>query len=209
MCSTRLAFIAKVNSYMSANIPTSRAEAYDICHGQFVTGITTGGAINYDNLALHLYAFLASWGMVRGNSILLQHNYTVLIPVVKVVCDKKYSSLLDVDVFSGSFNKSTYITLMMELKNSLAKALFGRNAKYTDDTLLSKIALVSLGCVVGYDSRVKASLKSLGYAKSFSKKGLGDLLNFANTYKADIKTLQAKYSNFNYSVMKICDCALF
>ena len=78
---------------------------------------------------------------------------------------------------------------MMKLKNDLAQSLVGYNSK-NKDTLLSKIALATLGCVVGYDKNVKASLRSLGYAKTFSKKGLQILLDFAKAYKMEIQLFQ-------------------
>ena len=62
--------------------------------------------------------------------------------------------------------------------NSLSRDV----SAYADDTLLSKIALATLGCVVCYDTKVKANLKSLGYANLFTKNGLNDLLQFANNH---------------------------
>lgn len=182
MCpATNFNFMQNVNVYISKNTVNSRAEAFDICHKQFENAILSNN-FNYDTLSLHLYAFLASWGMVCRGNYLSQRDYKALIPVVKIACDKKYRTLLDIDVFSSRFSTSAYITLMLDLKNHLANALFGRKANYADDTLLSKIALATLGCVVCYDTKVKANLKSLGYANLFTKNGLNDLLQFANNH---------------------------
>lgn len=208
MCqTTNFNFTQRVNAYMHNNTQNSRAQAYDICHKEFEKAIASN---NFDDeyLALHLYSFLATWGMVCRGNYLLKNNYKVLIPVVKVVCDAKYRNLLNIDILDMNFNRNNYVTLMIELKNNLVHALVGYNAK-NKDTMLSKIALATLGCVVGYDVSVKSRLKSLGYAKSFSKKGLIDLISFVNAYKNDILALKTKHANFNYSIMKICDCALF
>ena len=202
-------FIAtRVDNYIAVknSLKNSRFEAYDICHQVFVNAIKTG-TFDYDYLALHLYAFLASWGMVCRGNVLLRHNYRYLIKSVKIVCKSEYVSLLDVDIFAQSFVRQNYINLVIELKNELAKGL-GISA-VNNDTLLSKIMLATLGCVPAYDRMVKHTLGCFGLCKSLSKKGLKDLLDFVQKYKVQIIALQKKYSGLNYSVMKIVDCALW
>lgn len=49
-----------------------------------------------DYLALHLAFYLASWGMYRGSSFLLQKDYKVHIPVVKIIQEKKYNPLFGI-----------------------------------------------------------------------------------------------------------------
>ena len=139
----------------------------------------------------------------------MQHNYKVLIPVAKIVCNKKYNSLLNIDVFNKTFNQNNYINLMMDLKTDLKKALCGGIKTNITDTLLSKIVHVTLGCVVCYDKNVNNNLRKLKYKASYTKQGLNDLVNFANANKNDILTLQKTYAKYNYSIMKICDCALY
>lgn len=97
---------------------------------------------DYDTLALHLYAFLASYGMVCRGNILLQHNYKFLIDVVKIVCDSKYSQLLDIHIFAPNFNECTYIELVIELKNAIVETL---NIPQKSDILTSKIMFGTLG----------------------------------------------------------------
>lgn len=49
-----------------------------------------------DYLSLHLAFYLASWGMYRGSSFLLQKDYKVHIPVVKIIQEEKYNPLLGI-----------------------------------------------------------------------------------------------------------------
>ncbi len=202
-------FTKNVDNYIATMLSLSnhRSKAYDICHEEFKKALLSG-VCNCEYLSLHLFSYLASWGMVCRKSILLKQNFKYLIPAVRVVTNKKYLSLLDVDVFSRSFNNANYVKLMIELRNELASAVYGKKYESRHNTLLSKIVLVSLGCIVAYDRKVKSNLKLLKCCISYTKNGLLDLLNFATIYKTDIRTLQKKYKSLNYSSMKICDCAL-
>ncbi len=202
-------FSKRVDEYINqCSQANSRLKAYDICHEKFANAITKG-SFDYDELALHLYAFLASYGMVCRKGILLQHNYKFLIDVVTIVCNKRYAFLLDIDIFSNQFNKNLYIQELLCLKKELSKSLnitTGYNS-----TLISKIIFGTLGCVPAYDQFVCESLKELNMCQSFSNKGLSDILEFAKKHKTDIINLQKKYAsqNINYSVMKLVDCALW
>lgn len=210
-----------------------REEAWDICHKVFaeaigrknkdIDGIVLGGKIvdsivignniirggklkaeDYDYLALHLYAYLASYGMVCRRTILIRHNYRCLIDVVKIICELKYAFLLDIDIYAGIFNKYKYIDAVLELKENIEKAL----APYGNvtDTLISKILLGTLACVPAYDTNLKKALKDLGYKASFDRKGLEDLLRFADYYKEDI---QDAMNETGYPAIKIIDIALW
>ena len=47
-------------------------------------------------MSLHLAFYLASWGMCRGSSFLLQKDYKVLVPVVEEVLKSEYDCLFGV-----------------------------------------------------------------------------------------------------------------
>ena len=50
-----------------------------------------------DELALHLAFYLASWGMYRGSSFLLQKDYRIHIPVIEELLDKEYDLLMGIN----------------------------------------------------------------------------------------------------------------
>ena len=58
---------------------THRFLSWDICYEKFQS--TT----NDDLLSLHLAFFLASWGMYRGSSQLLQNNYLIHREAVQII----------------------------------------------------------------------------------------------------------------------------
>ena len=52
----------------------------------------------YNYITLNLYAYLASWGMLR-NSFLMQKDYLFSKPVVEILCKDKYSNLISFNPF--------------------------------------------------------------------------------------------------------------
>ena len=52
---------------------------------------------DYDYLSLQLGFYLASWGMYRASSFLLQKDYKVHTEAVKEILSKKYNCLLDLE----------------------------------------------------------------------------------------------------------------
>ena len=73
-----------------------------------------------DLLALNLYAYLASWGMLR-NSFLQQKDYKFLIPVVKILCDPKFETLIDYDPFNDRDKEKALLimkTIMVQFSQS-------------------------------------------------------------------------------------------
>src|SRR3989338_7710414 len=50
-----------------------------------------------DRAALHLGFFLASWGMLRGSSFLLQKDYKFYVPLVDILIEPKYDKLWNID----------------------------------------------------------------------------------------------------------------
>ena len=136
-----------------------------------------------------------------------QHNYKYLVKAVDIVCEKKYAPLLDINVFLPTFNVTDYVNLVLELKERLAEKL--KIDAETNDTLLSKIMLGTLGCVPAYDRNVRYNLGKLHICKRLSQKGLEEIVDFSKKHEQDISNLQTAYSALNYSVMKIVDCALW
>ena len=121
------------------------------------------------DFSLHLFAYLASWGMLRGSSFLLQKDYLFHNDIVKEILDEKYDSLLEVNPLSLD---STKLDLLFSLKSTI-KELYFKNTKIykgqpnggksATDTLITKIILGTLGCVPAYDRYFIDGLKEEGW----------------------------------------------
>ena len=59
-----------------------RYRSWEHCYSHFIEA-RGSKEVDYDYLSLQLAFYLASWGMYRGSSFLLQKDYKVHIPVVK------------------------------------------------------------------------------------------------------------------------------
>ena len=59
-----------------------RYRSWEHCYSHFIKA-RGSQEIDYDYLSLQLAFYLASWGMYRGSSFLLQKDYKVHIPVVE------------------------------------------------------------------------------------------------------------------------------
>lgn len=80
--------------------PFSRFKSWEYCHLNFREAHNLGRELNeneVDYLALHLSFYLASWGMYRGSSFILQRDYKTHIDIVKRVFKPEYNELWDFD----------------------------------------------------------------------------------------------------------------
>lgn len=66
-----------------------RYRSWEHCYSNFCHARERADA-DYNYLSLQLAFYLASWGMYRGSSFLLQKDYKVHIPVVKELLKAKY-----------------------------------------------------------------------------------------------------------------------
>lgn len=164
-----------------------------------------------DHAALHLFAYLASWGMMR-NSFLMYKDYKYLTGLIDVLVSHKKEEYLSEEILAVkqdiiSFfigpedNPTTFIT-------DSPSPILVRNRKNWD-TLTSKILMGTLGCVPAYDDYFKGvAKKEFNMSPNFNKKGLDQLVEFKEQNKEALVKLQAKTKEicgFEYPVMKIID----
>ena len=170
----------------------------------------------YDLLALNLYAYLASWGMLR-NSFLQQKDYKFLIPIITILSDPKYESLVDYDPFNDRDKEKAL--LMMKVIKKMRNYFIGetyyeegsRNLKTIDnvsDTLVTKILLGTLGCTIAYDTYAKKGLANHGMIQKVGVSSILELRAFAKANEDEIKELLSQLNEL-YTPMKIIDMYFF
>ncbi len=136
-----------------------------------------------DHASLHLAFYLASWGMLRGGSFLLQKDYKVHSYFIEsVVANPKYWVF-----FNGeTIQKSEYISLVEELisetskiyRESITEINGVKKSVEITDTLISKILLGVYGNVPAYDRYFKAAIKEHGISAVLGGKSLEELFEF-------------------------------
>lgn len=156
-------------------------------------------SLNNDTLALHLGFYLASWGMYRGSSKLLERDYKVHIKAVEII--KQYNYLR-----CDQTNELTKDSLpnILDLINELTTYYKTAHNVTPTDTLLSKIVLGTLGCLPAFDrffvDGVKAEHRTFTTLK---KKSLNALFDHYNDNRVELDMLKAQHPQ--YPIMKIID----
>lgn len=120
---------------------------------------------DYDYMALNLAFYLASWGMYRGSSFLLNKSYKIHIEPVKRIFSKD-------ELWRGCLSSSELTAFGKELATAYG---LGDETSVSDDiipsnmtdTLFTKILLGLTGNVIAYDRYCKTALSFLGCGKNF------------------------------------------
>ena len=133
-----------------------RSRSWEHCYRVF-RDARNAPSPDYDYLSLHLAFYLASWGMYRGSSFLLQKDYKVLLPIVEKVLKPEYDCLFGLacaDVRNGDVREQ-----LKKLSGDIAdhfrpirNEVAGREVKsQVSPVLITKILMGTLGCVPAYD----------------------------------------------------------
>ena len=92
--------------------------AWEHCYSHFIKA-RGSKEVDYDYLSLQLAFYLASWGMYRGSSFLLQKDYRVHIPVVKELLSEKYDALVGIEC--TDFRKESNQQLLKDINSFLGQ----------------------------------------------------------------------------------------
>ena len=165
-----------------------------------------------DYLCLHLAFYLASWGMLRGSSFLLQKDYKVHTPIVRMIQEERYNPLFGIS--ARNLCKEENLFLLEEIGNRIkeayAKELPAKEGVINNatETLITKILLGTLGCVPAYDryyiDAVKKHKVSSGQYNSTSVKGVA---TYYCDHKEEFEALRMELSKcgVEYPPMKLMD----
>jgi hypothetical protein len=186
-----------------------RYRSWDICFQAF-------SVINQKNTpVLELAFYLASWGMYRGSSGLLQKNHLIHNEAVNILFSNSNQKLKCNETKEiKKENINAIISVKDELANYYSSIYFTKGADKPrpispTDTLLSKIMLGTLGCVPAYDRYFIDGLKEMEMKHtSFNEASLNELFNFIDGNKKEIdeaqKLIKTKTKR-HYPLMKILD----
>ena len=159
--------------------PDERYASFDFCYNYFYLFYKSNklnelaDKKNLQMSCLQLGFYLASWGMMRGSSFLLEKsvkNYKNLIVAISKMNPKLWE--IDVDKYDEK-----NIDLLLNCKEEIIDALDRNNAE-TWDTLVTKIMLGVFANVPAYDAYFKKFLKNKNYCQTFNKKSLVEINEF-------------------------------
>lgn len=197
--------------FKSKTSPNDRYTSFDYCYNYF--RMTNDYTQDVEKSCLVLGFYLASWGMYRGSSFLLQNSVKHFEPTIRYIA-KLDKSVWEIDVDNYNEKKiQTIIEIYKDIKNLL---ILDENS---DLTLITKILLGVFGFIPAFDNYFCSSfreisagqcgfrsvnIKSLSLIKSFyeSNKETIDKLS-DETYTKDFITEQK--TTVHYPKAKIID----
>ena len=213
-----------IKKQIDDEIPYSRYDSWDFCYEKFINMSKKEELSENDKdiLALNLAFYLASWGMYRGSSFLLQNNYRIHIePTDKIIKFIKENRMeIDEDKIIKWENVKA---LKDELTKYYQGIVFidkdGKKVKgNVTDTLVTKILLGTTGIVPAYDTNVKYCLKKLEFVQTFGEKSYNQINKFYDDNYKEIfneiqkeinEQLKQRGTNIKYPRMKTLDMCLW
>jgi hypothetical protein len=171
---------ANLKTYLGKREPSARYTSFDYCFNYFqahreqgrLPELLRGEALQLS--CLHLGFYLASWGMLRGSSELLQRSVRNLIPLVEVIANAPHE-LWEVDAhLYGNGGCAPVFDAAQQIRNALPHG--------ASDILVTKVLLGTFGCVPAFDTYFK---KGFGV----STFGLKALQKIGEFYTANAKVI--------------------
>lgn len=207
-----------IYTYFNETIKDShgRYKSWCHCYNAFKDNRNNKDEKTVDYLALHLAFYLASWGMYRGSSFLLQKDYKVHIPIVEILLEEKYSPLLGVT--AEGLMEEPVLDLLEEISARIRQAYAMEQPSFegvinnATDTLVTKILLGALGCVPAYDRYYVQAVRQYGIsAGGYDRKSVKDVARFYLSHKDEFEMVRKELSAYGteYPVMKIMDMCLW
>ena len=182
----------------------------------------------YNECALRLFYYLASWGMIRNNDWFIWKSYKFFVPVVKVLFDNEYADLLNFGSHISKQGDEEYARGVKKLYEAVEEAL--RETLKKDDEnyppkdkggaaehkitrlMICKILMGTYGCVIAYDSYDQNAMRAIGVSVSQDlEKLLKNTYNIIVDHKKEFDAIMENMKQYqvNYTVFKVLDMILW
>jgi len=189
-----------------------RYRSWEHCYGYFRQIAPQGVGADRDHAALQLGFYLASWGMYRGSSFLLQHAYTVHRGVIELLLSPRFSILWD-EEFGAGHEHTKLVPVILEVINAIKGAYrpFAptNNAWQPSDTLVTKVLLGTFGCLPACDRYFISGFRSAGFKYSYlNARFVERILHFCRDNLPDLLEEQTRIElsgGMHYPLMKLVD----
>lgn len=167
---------------------------------------------NLEKSCLQLGFYLASWGMYRGSSKILNFSVKKYENLITEISNNKNKVYWEIDVDNYKENSENLINCYKLIKNSFGKEI------NPSDTLITKIMLGIFGSVPAFDTYFKAGMKHVDITiGKFNKKALEKIYEFylenqEHFKKFNIQTIDfitGKNIPIIYTKAKLIDMAAF
>lgn len=202
------------------NNPNHRYLSWEHCYSQFVKA-RSEKHVDIDDLSLHLSFYLASWGMYRGSSFLLQRDYKVHYPVIEEILKPEYEVLYALSFEDLLNNKNNQQEMLKKLSDELT-SIYGEIRdgvidkevkKDASSILLTKVLLGTLACTPAYDrffvDAVKSEKITTGNYNLHSMLGLAEFYHQHSSKFEEVRKTLTLADGTTYPQMKFIDMGLW
>jgi len=175
-------FDSLINPY-NEGAEDTRYKSWEWCHNEFYklkdryfNANETEKENIIDLLSLHLAFYLASWGMYRGSSYLLQRDYKAHKPAIKEILELDYDLLWKYEPNPNNIEKANNllfdkdIGIYWKVKKSYPNYKKDKDDE-ASDTLTTKILLGTFGCIPAFDRYLKSGISNYKQQNNVSKIG--------------------------------------
>ena len=190
-----------------------RSRSWEHCYRVF-RDARTDPSPDYDYLSLHLAFYLASWGMYRGSSFLLQKDYKVHTPIVEEILKPENDCLFG--LACADVQNSDVWAQLRKLYDNIADyfhPIREEIAGYEVTTpvspvLITKILMGTLGCVPAYDRFFVDGIKKHKVTtQEYSLESVRKLAEFYEEYNDRLEAARRgmRTEDLTYPQMKLLD----
>jgi hypothetical protein len=183
-----------------------RYRSWEHCYRFFKTSGRVSVRTHRNIAALQLGFYLASWGMYRGSSFLLQHDYVIHENVIERLTSVEFDELWQTEIGDGPSAQEP-----VEVVLAAVSAVKDAYRPYGDatDTLATKVLLGTLACVPACDRYFIEGFKLSGRQYSrLNSRFMGRIIEFCTVHKRELRKQQARIlenGGMHYPLMKLAD----
>jgi hypothetical protein len=174
----------KVDNFLSKSNPDDRYTSFDYCYNYFRTTPPDILLKDTEKSCLTLGFYLASWGMFRGSSFLLQKSVKHFQPTIEYIATVDKSAW-SIDV--NNYNEQNIQTIIKIYNDIKAHVIQSKNQ---DLTLITKILLGVFGFIPAFDSYFCDSFRQISKGQlGFRKVNTKSLIFIQQFYEANRETI--------------------
>lgn len=233
MCTNKIQTIqvydieSQIIIFQKSNNFEDRYSSYDYCYNYFRNNSAEEIEQDMEKSCLELGFFLASWGMLRGSSFLLQKSAKYYEKLVNYIIDKKRTNPEYWEL--GNYEKidENGIEAILDIYYDIEEILGDENPKKNYSTQITKIMLGVFACIPAFDDyfvktfnkmyprKFLSNINSSKVEREVLKRHLCIIISFYNSNKACIDILNiciytkdfktAKKTGNRYTKAKIID----
>lgn len=191
----------------------SRYKSWEFCYSKF-----QDTEYNKDELAIHISLYLASWGMYRGSTFLINKNYTINYGIVEIIKEFQRNNKENIKIESKGhlkrvLNNENFFNAIEKLGDEIEIYYKDKGNIYNKnitDTLKTKIIMGTLGITPAYDTLFKNALDNIEepITKKFNAKSINECYKYYYKYFSKFSELR-KNQFKDYPIMKIFDMCLW